>query len=50
MLTKYPSSERKSVIIQDGTNSILKRKFENLNDFSIKFEELIDLLVQKNHT
>ena len=40
--TKHPSSKLKCAI--DGTNSILKRKFETLNDFSmIKIEELIEL-------
>ena len=47
VLTKYPSSEIKCVIIPDGTNSIFKRKFETLNEFSIKFEELIEVLVQQ---
>ena len=47
VLTKYPRSEFKCVIIPDGTNSIFKRKFETLNEFSIKFEELIEVLVQQ---
>ena len=36
VLEKYPEKELKTVVLQDGTNSILKQKHRDVNDLSFQ--------------
>ena len=47
VLSKYPSTELENVIVQDGTNSILKSKYDNVNEFAIKHQKFIDDITNK---
>ena len=46
VLEKYPEKELKTVVLQDGTNSILKQKHRDVNDL---FNEYIELVEVESH-
>ena len=43
----FPSTELKCVLVHDDTNSILMSKYENVNEFAIKHQKLIDDFTKK---
>ena len=47
VLSNYPSTELKYVMVQDGTNSILKSKYDNVKEFAIKHQNNIDLFTNE---
>ena len=47
VLDQYSQKKLKCVIIQDGTNSILKKIYSTIDEFSAKYEELIALITAK---
>ena len=47
ILDQYSEKKFKCVIIQDGTNSILKKSYSTIDEFSAKYEELIALIIAK---
>ena len=47
VLSNYPSTELKCVMVQDGTNSILKSKYDNVKEFAIKHQKMIDFFTNE---
>ena len=47
VLDQYSEKKPKCVIIQDGTNSIFKKNYSSVDEFSAKYEELIALITGK---
>ena len=46
VLEKYPEKELKTVVLQDGTNSILKQKCD-VNDLFNEYIELVEVVSHK---
>ena len=44
VLEKYPEKELKTVVLQDGTNSILKQKHRDVNDLFNEYIELVEVV------
>ena len=47
VLEKYPEKELKTVVLQDGTNSILKQKNCDVNDLFNEYIELVEVVSHK---
>ena len=47
VLEKYPEKELKTVVLQDGTNSILKQKHRDVNDLFNEYIELVEVVSHK---
>ena len=47
VLEKYPEKELKTVVFQDGTNSILKQKHRDVNDLFNENIELVEVVSHK---
>ena len=47
VLDQYSEKKLKCMIIQDGTNSILKKIYSTFDEFSAKYEEFIALITAK---
>ena len=47
LLEKYPEKELKTVVLQDGTNSILKQKHRDVNELFNEYIELVGVVSHK---
>ena len=47
VLEKYPEKELKTVVLQDGTDSILKQKHRDVNDLFNEYNELVEVVSHK---